>query len=272
MNKKNKILLTSVGLAMLSGIAATSSTFAWFTTTRTASISYSDATVTSAQGDLQLTYLGSPNNFSTKPADNTIGNTVSLVGGNNITDISGDGTNFFKPTWSSVEGIASKIDAVSTAEGSYIEINTNVKNKGTASMNVYLGTGTEITSANADAKNASRMAVLVDSALTIMYAPDTADTAHSYLNAASATAVKVFGSGTGTAATRGNYGGTVLHTFATANLIADAVPASKVATLAAGAAANVTFRVWLEGEDLNAVNDAISGALAIAINLYGIDA
>ena len=47
MNNKNKILLTSVGLAMLSGIAATSSTFAWFTTTRTASVSYSSATVTS---------------------------------------------------------------------------------------------------------------------------------------------------------------------------------------------------------------------------------
>jgi len=57
--QKNKVLLGAIGLVLLSGIAATSSTFAWFTTVRTASISYSKATVQSSDGNLAIEYKSS---------------------------------------------------------------------------------------------------------------------------------------------------------------------------------------------------------------------
>jgi hypothetical protein len=63
MNKKNKVLLGAIGLVLLSGIAATSSTFAWFTTVRTASISYSEATVQASDGNLAIEYLSSLNTW-----------------------------------------------------------------------------------------------------------------------------------------------------------------------------------------------------------------
>ncbi|MDD3389646.1 MAG: hypothetical protein PHP09_04230, partial [Bacilli bacterium] len=67
MNKNKKLLLSSVGLAVLSGIAATGSTFAWFTTTRTATISYTSATVVSKQSNLKITYVSSNDTFDPVP-------------------------------------------------------------------------------------------------------------------------------------------------------------------------------------------------------------
>ena len=54
MNKKNKVLLASVGLAIFSGIAATSTTFAWFTTTQNASLSFNSATVETQDNNLNV--------------------------------------------------------------------------------------------------------------------------------------------------------------------------------------------------------------------------
>lgn len=288
MNKKNKILLTSVGLAVLSGIAATSSTFAWFTTTRTAAISYTNAIVESNQSNLQLTYLGSGNSsFSTAPSLNAVGNTITLVGGNKITDISGDGLAFFKPTWSSVAGEASQILAVSGAAGHYTEVNVKITNIGTASMNVYLGAGTGVTATaspeSAAAILAARMAVITGTTVTtgvatggtlkILHAPN--DTAHEYLSAASATAVNVFAPDSSLDdAKKDEYKGTVVGTadFTTATLITGANPNTLVGVLAANGELNVTFRVWLEGEDSDAVNAAIGGVFNFAANLYALDA
>ena len=108
MNKKNKVLLTSVGLALLSGIAATGSTFAWFTTTRTASVSYSKATVKSGQSNLLIDYVSSLNTMTESQA----GSLLTLTGGNMVTDISGNGLNFYKPVWSANPAIASSINEV----------------------------------------------------------------------------------------------------------------------------------------------------------------
>lgn len=285
MNKKNKVLLTSVGLALLSGIAATGSTFAWFTTTRTATISYTKATVTSAQSDLTLTYKGSNNTFTTAPAIDTIGN-LALVGANNITDISGNGISFFKPTWSSVEGTATKIDAVTSAEGYYVNIKVNVAIAGSTPMNVYLGAGTGITPLGASdaedikAVSATRMAVLVGAAPaapTIIYAPDgdhavagVETSGHRYLSAASATPKVVFG---GTEdADKATYAGTVLSSFVTGATNATATAGSLVTTLAANSNVDLTFNVWLEGEDFDAKNPAISGVFNVNINIYALEA
>ncbi|MFA6617044.1 MAG: hypothetical protein WCS68_01610, partial [Bacilli bacterium] len=44
-----------------------------------------------------------------------------------------------------------------------------------------------------------------------------------------------------------------------------------VADLSTETSADVTFRAWLEGEDTDAINAAISGVFDINISLFGLD-
>ena len=276
MNKKNKGLLTSVGLAVLSGIAATGSTFAWFTTTRTATISYSSATVVSKQSNLQVTYVSSSNTWSTVPSTEAT-NSLTLLGGNEVTDISGDGIDFYKPVWSAVEDQASSIGVVSTVEGFYIDFTVAVSIDNDSSMNVYLGENTAITAVSAgDPKDqkavlASRMAVLDASEENVLltYAPS--DTTHQYITAGATGVDSLYGiDGFTTATTDSLNGFTTYTTQAQATADDDSVV---LATLSSGTpSADLTFRAWIEGEDLDAVNAAIGGIFNIDIELYGLAA
>jgi len=280
MNNKNKLLLTSIGLVVLSGIAATSSTFAWFTTTRTASISYSSATVTTSESNLLIKYVSS-NNAGTGPLDGQIvanttdaTNSLVLTGVNEITDISGDGVSFYKPIWSATAGTASAINEVLVADGNWVDFTIEITRDNTNPMKVYLGAGTEITPVDAgipahvQAVKAARLAVIDDSnAVKFFYAPDATDTAHEYLGVGT-TAYGVNGFEVLTSAKP------VLNTFTTASTIANAnLTGSLIADLPLGTdTVNVTFRAWLEGVDADAINTAIGGVFKIDLKLYGLEA
>ena len=280
MNNKNKVLLTSVGLALLSGIAATSSTFAWFTTTRTASVSYSNATVTTNQSNLTIAWASDENSL-TKSGGGTA--PLVLTGANAITDISGDGLSFFKPTWSATPGTATKIDAVASANGYYVDFTVALTASGNTSLNIYLGAGTELTSANASALAASRMAVVVGGVVKFIYAPDAdytdaagaTQTGHRYLSASSSTPKIVTGASQD--ADKTLFAGTIYSSFATytSNAAATAGGATILTTLTPTTGTddteNITFRIWLEGEDVEGVNTAITGVLSAAINFYALE-
>ena len=277
MNKKNKVLLTSVGLALLSGIAATGSTFAWFTTTRTASVSYSKATVKSGQSNLAIDYVSSLNTMTESQA----GSLLTLTGGNMVTDISGDGLNFYKPVWSADPAIASAINTVdfsTSADGLFIDFTISVTIQGEAAMNVYLGANTLISANDANPESAeavasSRMAVIVDGASVLYYAPD-ADGADP-LSAISSTPVAI-ASATTTALSPAPVASFTTHTsnpVGFAGRILSLVPTESA--LGAGdwsATENVTFRAWVEGQDADCDNDAIGGIFDIEIDLFALEA
>lgn len=276
MNKNKKLLLSSVGLAVLSGIAATGSTFAWFTTTRTATISYTSATVVSKQSNLKITYVSSNDTFDPAPEEGPV-SSLSLVGGMDITDISGDGINFYKPVWSATENIASAINAVTESVGNWVEFTVTISRDNITGMKVYLGAGTSITPKTADnekdlmAVAASRLAVInVDTpaspVVECIYTPS--DASHSYLTAAAGTSVYGIDG-----YTKGTYeGDLVTGTLATQTTIGAADAAKTlVADLSTETSADVTFRAWLEGEDTDAINEAISGVFDINISLFGLD-
>lgn len=287
MTNKNKLFLTSIGLVVLSGIAATSSTFAWFTTTRTASIAFSSATVESKQSNMIIKFdAGNVTEHGSSTDNNLV-----LTGGNKVTDISGDGINFFKPVWSATEGLATEINAITyggpaSANGYWVEFKVTVEIAGGTNMNVYLGSGTKITAkANADvdikatndkAVLGSRMAVIVgtDTAAKIIYAPDAPATGHEYLNAASSTSKVVYnGAVTASKATITN----VAASFTTLNAN-DLANKGYLTTINFGDTSSLTFRVWLEGEDPDTVNlagsgnSAIGGIFDIAVDLYALEA
>lgn len=280
MNKKNKVLLGAIGLVLLSGIAATSSTFAWFTTVRTASIAYSEATVQSSDGNLAIDYQSSLNTWSGAPTYDAEANKVTIAGANKVTDISGDGKTFYKPVWTTPVSAASSIETVATsgaagvADGFYIDFTVRLSRSNAVNENglkVYLGTGTTIAPkdgsnpADTGAVKAARLAVL-DSLgnVKVRWAPEE-ETGAKYITTGTGPLYGVDGFETTTDSTYKH--GTI--TSAGTMAAADAA-GFLVADLSKTVAneANVTFRIWLEGEDTHCANAILGGKFNVNIALY----
>ena len=281
MNKKNKILITSIGLALFSGIAATSSTFAWFSAVQNASVSFNSATVEYEENNLSVAFASSLNNGIV--AGGTA-NTLTLTGSNKVTDISGNGLNFYKPLWDAAldtpsARVAYDIETLAMAsagdaDGYFVDFTLTISRTDTGAngMMVYLGAGTEITAATpSDTEDekavlGARLAVINDSdALLLTYAPDP-DASHDYI--VSATGEELYSvadfdiaSDTSVVSSFTNY---------TTNAAAAAASAVAIADLSTATSANVTFRAWLEGEDPDTINDAIGGVFNIDLKIYGL--
>ena len=270
MNNKNKVLLTSIGLAIFSGIAATSTTFAWFTTTQNASLSFNSATVETQDNNLTVAYTSSLNSGIT---DSTVGNVISLTGANKVTDVSSDGVDFYKPSWNAAldapgARVAYEIVQVgeTDADGYYVDFTLTISRDavGTGGMKVYLGAGTEIT-AHTDLDAEDVQAVL-DSVgdVILVYAPDS-DASYNYITPATGEELYSVADFDSVALTG------VVNSFATYTTVtaADAGTVA-IADLSTATTADVTFRAWLEGEDADTINDAIGGVFDIDLKIYGL--
>ncbi len=284
MNKKNKVLLSTVGLLLLSGIAATSSTFAWFTTVRTAKVNFGDAEVVTKSGNLAISYVTSANTgvTSTQTAEG-----VTITGTNKVTDISGDGKTFYKPVWAdSNAGVASVInDVTATADNHYVDFKIKVSRTNDIDANglkVYLGAGTDIVgktdpdpvqqTLNNSVVAATRLAVLNSSGEVILRWAPVAETSPKYL---------VAGTGAYETTTHELQSDTALKsgTIDDFTTIATADAAGyRVADLASGTTetgtteTEITFRAWIEGEDAQTKNDIIGGVFNVNIALYALEA
>jgi hypothetical protein len=280
MNKKNKVLLGAIGLVLLSGIAATSSTFAWFTTVRTASISYSKATVQSSDGNLAIDYQSSLNTWSGAPTYDAEANKVTIAGANKVTDISGDGKTFYKPVWTTPVSAASSIGTVPTtgdpgvADGFYIDFTVRLSRDNAVAENglkVYLGTGTTIapkdSSSDKDkgAVKAARLAVIDhEENVKVRWAPEEEPEAKYITNGTGS----IYGvSGFKTTTDSNLKQGEIIS--ATSMTAADQ-SGFLVADLSKNEATerDVTFRIWLEGEDEHCNNNILGGVFNVNIALY----
>ncbi|MFA5422093.1 MAG: hypothetical protein WC344_04905 [Bacilli bacterium] len=291
MNKKNKVLLTSIGLALFSGIAATSTTFAWFSTVQNASVSFSNATVTTEDNSLAIEYVSSRNDLS---HSETVSNDLELSGLNKITDVSSEGLTFLKPEWTpSNPSVAYEINEVgaSDADGFYIDFTINISRTevGTNGMKVYLGENTLISPVGAaDAEDllavqAARMAVIGYSdgsastgteSVKLIYAPvaetvmveevETPDYDYLAIGDEEDAAYGLDGYKVADIASP------VVNSFVSYNDIADVGSTIAIADLSTATSVDVTFRAWLEGEDAQAVNSAIGGVFNIALDIYGL--
>lgn len=282
MNKKNKVLLSTVGLLLLSGIAATSSTFAWFTTIRTAKVNFGDAEVVTKSGDLAIEYVGSANTGVTATQAAEV---VTITGTNKVTDISGDGKTFYKPVWADSNAMVASVinDVTSTANGHYVDFTIKVSRSNDIADNglkVYLGAGTEIvgktdTDSDQQALNdsvvaATRLAVLDDAGEVILRWAPVAETSPEYL---------VAGTGTGAYGTTTHQleSDTALKSGEISDFTTIAAADGAgflVADLASGTSTDavITFRAWIEGEDAETTNDIIGGVFNVNIALYALEA
>lgn len=293
MNKKNKILLSSVALLLVSGTAVTAGTYAWFTTVRSATISYSSATVRTAEGNLNVAYKSSLNTLA---ADTATEGVIALTGANKVTDISGDGISFYKPVWNAHDTDRTQADTIedvsSTADGYFIDFTvtisrTNVDPEANG-MYVYLGQGTSISAVNSGnpadvaAAAAARLAVVGYSDRTVsgtaatkfIWAENPAASSQYLASAETGTTaygVDAYQLTSVTAANDGDllYSGAITNVNIPANSV---LP--KVADLSFDGATpltteDVTFRVWLEGTAVG--NSALNGVFKVNLDLYALE-
>ncbi len=297
MNKKNKILISAAGMLILTAAAASASTFAWFTTVRNATIAYSQASVYTDSGSLEVTYKSSLlSTWTSTPA----GATANLVlgGSHSITDISGDGSDFYKPVWNAFDTSSTTADSISAitstnsgdADGYYIDFTVTIArtNPSGTGMKVYLGPDTAILPATAldledeAAVAAARFAVIesTTNAPKMIWAPendgvDLGD--YMYIDAGTPgvdTAYTVDGFKLVDQEGVGGVADLVWSTPITEYTTIAAADAAgnmpSVVDLSTAVSSDVTFRAWIEGTDPECTNTAIAGLFNLNISLYGL--
>lgn len=303
MNKKNKVLISAAGMLILTATAATASTFAWFTTVRNATINYSQAEVYSSSSDLSVAWSSSL--LTTVAHTSADPQNISVTGVHRITDISGNGQNFYKPTWNSSDTSSEVADSISTllttgigaADGYYVDFTLTLSQSAaaTGNMNVYVGANTVITPHTADdpqdiaAVKCARLAILDETSTPVyIWTPDADDASYQYVTTADpGTAlytVDGFTTDTQTVAfdaadrfhagTISNYTTTALATAANVYPIATLLGTDDVAP---DPSDNITIRAWIEGTDPECENvtvggGALGGVFDFSLDIYGIAA
>lgn len=287
---KNKKVITTIGVLFLSSIAATSGTFAWFVTSREASIQYSGARIYTTDGDLMINYKSSMNSIDetddVEQEENV--NILTITNAQKVTDISGDGLAFYKVNWSSIDNVAGdireiEVDDVGDADGFFVDFTIEVSRATTgAGFKVFLGDDTAILPVdnsqaidNGIVKAARMVVINYSNASSETGTPEVIirhgldnETSPEYL--VEGTADDAYESGT--------------HSFA-ADTLYDNTPFSTESTIAASEAiypsiadligeddtsADVTFRFFIEGTDPDAKNEYLQGKFKVNLNLYAL--
>lgn len=299
MNKKGRLLLPTIGLVVLSGIAATSTTFAWFTTVRSATVTMEKAKVVTTDSNLMIDHAHSWNSNLVEDLDDTDPDapmvlSYSATDDALVTDISGDGKDFYKPIWADPGVTAASITTVTPtaaggADGKMVDFTIKISRSsaaGTQGLKVYLGAGTIIepfTAADAEdikAVAGARMSVYTSTAAGVVgdkifvHSPvqESAPKNSAYL----ATGTGAYGTTTHVVKTDLAVKHAAFTTGATNTLAAADYPYIAYLAgeeLAAGLRvvdAYVNFRFWVEGEDSDTVNSMINGEFKATLNLYAL--
>lgn len=150
MKLNHRLLITSGLLLAMSTVAMSTATYAWFTTNRQAKFSTGQVgikadsnleyRVASVNGQTMGTGEGQPGAWTSSALDE------NALPGATLTDVSGNGGNFFKPTMGSSAAYYSNIKAVNS-NGAYVEgyfMTLNVEFRSSAAFQVYLGPNTAL--------------------------------------------------------------------------------------------------------------------------------
>ena len=150
MKLNHRLLITSGLLLAMSTVAMSTATYAWFTTNRQAKFttglvsiaadSNLEYRVTSVNGTATGTGVGEPGAWTANAIDE------GKLGGAILTDVSGNGVNFFKPTMGSSAEFYSNIKAVNNggayAAGYFMTLKVDFRSS--AAFKVYLGPATTL--------------------------------------------------------------------------------------------------------------------------------
>ena len=152
MKTKAKLVLALSVLTAGTAVAGATGTFAWFTTNRSATLTYSKVTARNDHGTLdvvigKLSDTGATVVNSNKTAEKDAEHSV-VGAASSTTDISSaDGATLVKPIWTKNAGNGSMAEKTVDAEWGkdYVVYYFGLKNEGASALNIFLDKGTAIT-------------------------------------------------------------------------------------------------------------------------------
>ena len=310
MKTKAKLVLALSVLTAGTAVAGATGTFAWFTTNRSATLTYSKVTAVTSNSKLRV-QMGTLTDSTTTTADNydsankkykdeiTLNSAASFT-----SDVSSpDGMNFFKPEWKGqagnnnevfdVKNVTGKAFTTGLTGGYYTQYYFMVQNEGASTTHVFLNEKTGIfpVEATKDEDKAlaswSRVAIL-DTELTGSVAPEKDQTTYTNKIIFEAAAAEGFAA-TKTLAideknptkTAAEGGAKTINTKTVAtktDAFGTVVSGTSKTTdqgylceLAAGAKRYFVVSVWMEGTENDNQDPAINGAIKITLGLSGIE-
>lgn len=294
MKTKAKLVLALSVLTAGTAVAGATGTFAWFTTNRSATLTYSKVTAQSSNAKLEVTLGGitdsgleKKSNYNDK--DGTFSDTIALESAKSFTtDVSSvDGKKFYKPDWKGVAGNTAEVYSVKEASDGFTQFYFTVKNTGNTKTHVFFNEGTAV-KANADGKTAdvalakwTRVAVLET---TNTEAPKAADVADATLKVMFENVDSGSNKGQGiasTAVTTENKAtltdvATATHKVGAFEAVVSGVTKTTnnvayLGELAANTTKAYIVSVWLEGTESDNQDTAAGGAVDVTLKLTGIE-
>lgn len=284
MKTRSKLIVALSSLLAVTAGAAATSTFAWFTSNRTATVTYTKATAYTTSGEMTLKYVAPAvgSTFNTPGTTDYVSSLdiTNATAGGKVTDISGDGATFYKPkltadstddatNWKFVNGTYTA--TTNTADTSYyVEFGIAFKNGNTDpannKMKVYLNTGSTLTGVVASGEGASaqqtknnlaakamRVAFLTGTTLTAYWNPNDDGTTLKYMKSGAVSA-NTLDLGDESGLTNYHY-----SNYTDVNT-ADSTTLEKQLLGEIGATdLTITVRMWLEGTSSSCLNAAKGG-------------
>lgn len=295
MKTKAKLVLALSVLTAGTAVAGATGTFAWFTTNRSATLTYSKIVAQSSNAKLQVTLGGitdggltAQSNYNDK--DGSFADTISLASAKSFTtDVSSvDGKKFYKPDWKGVAGNNAEVYSVKEAKDGFTQFYFTVKNTGNTKTHVFFNEGTAV-KANA-AGNTADAALAQWTRVAVLEAKDstkipTAD------NVADATLKVIFeneasgankGQGIASNAVTTENKATIANVATATHKVGNFAPVVSGVTkttdnvaylgeLAADATKAYIVSVWLEGTESDNQDTAAGGAVDVTLKLTGIE-
>ena len=298
MKANNKLVISlSAILAVSVGIGVTS-TYAWFRISRAALVNITDASVVGEGSSLSIAYYQLGDDESALlPAQATKdknGFSISATT-NDITDISGDGVNFYKPNWdpnaAETENLALSFSKVknSATKSYYIRFGIAFTNAGESSFDIYFNEGCTVTAVadqsadpsekaaqqakNDQAAKTARIAFWNENHVTCksIWQPDVTDGTtydqYDYIKASTDPASKVY-----------NVAGyemahpseTIFHSGAFSRLSAapasgSEIPGQKLLNVPGNTTVKSELSIWAEGTLSTTVNSAQGGHINVSL-------
>jgi hypothetical protein len=288
MKIKSKLILAASSLLVLSGVAAGTSTFAWFTANQSATVDVTSISVNTNTDELFMTAVAQDADIFTAEGTITGSDTTfaasSAADDYQLTDVSGNGVSLYKASVST-EGNVTGSRLATKAAPYCFDFNLTFTNSNTEkSMAVFLSSGSTIspttaTDANSALANSMRVAILNsdEDASLAYYAPNDSATTR-IINAVNA--VEYTSGFTAAEATEADLG---LTTYTQNLLLSDyqvdytdasatSTTSAKgyIGTIAAEDSLVVHARIWLEGTDADCTNTAQLGNAAVNLVFNGV--
>lgn len=187
MKTKAKLVLALSVLTAGTAVAGATGTFAWFTTNRSATLTYSKVVAQSSNAKLEVKLGGITDSGLTEQTnynaeDGSFADAISLTSAKSFTtDVSSvDGKKFYKPDWKGVAGNNAEVYSVKEAKDGFTQFYFTVKNTGNSATHVFFNEGTAVmanaagNAADAALAQWTRVAVLETTATATPKATDVA--------------------------------------------------------------------------------------------------